>query len=184
VTLLSDALADGEGDGSEQMLDRIRGANNRMIDIVDDLSTLARLSQTTPETEAVWLSRIVSNAQSTVASTPLTLSVETDSQVRADRTRSKKLFENAIELGAEIEAEQLEVRVADGSITLAYTSTGLPAFDNDSFLKYGEAVPHAEAGMYGPNIRTLARAQEWTITVEQQDSGFLLVLSGIESVES
>jgi PAS domain-containing protein len=184
VTLLSDALADGEIDNAEQVLGRIRGANNRMVDIVDDLSTLARLSQTTAAMETVWLSHIVDDAQSEAASTPLTVSVETDSRIRADRTRSKELLQNGIELGAQIEAEQLEISVADGSITLAYTSPGLPAFDNDGFLKYGEAVPHAEAGMYGPNIQTLARAQEWTVTVEQQAGGFSLVLSGIESVES
>ncbi|WP_436902516.1 histidine kinase N-terminal 7TM domain-containing protein [Halovenus halobia] len=184
VTLLSDALADGEGDDAEQMLDRIRGANNRMIDIVDDLSTLARLSQVTTEMESVWLAHILDDARKTVASTPLTASVETERQIRADRTRTRELLQNAMELGAEVEAEQLEISVADGSITLTYTVTGMPAFDNDGFLKYGEAVPHAEAGMYGPNIRALARAQEWTVTVEQQDSGFSLVLSGIESVES
>ena len=184
VTLLSGALANGNVDDAEQMLDRIRGANGRMIDIVDDLSTLARLSQTTTAMESVWLSDIVEEARNTAEAKTLAVTVETDGYIRVDKTRTTELLRNALEVGAEIDAEQLEILVADGSITFDYTVTELPAFDNDDFLEYGEAVPHAEAGMYGPNIQALARAQGWTVTVEQQDNGFWLVLSGVESDES
>jgi signal transduction histidine kinase len=179
VTLLSEALADDNAEGAE-MLDRIRTANSRMIDIVDDLSMLARLGQTATVMETVRLSELVEAAgsQATAAT------VGADGTIRADRTRSRELVRNALELGSTVETDSLTIRVGDGTVTVDYSGPDLPTFDSRGFLAYGEAVPHAEAGMYGPNIQALARAQGWTVDVDQREDGFQIILRDVETEQS
>lgn len=177
VTLLGEAL-EADNTEAEEMLARIRNANERMVDIVDDLSTLARLSQSATAMESVLLSELVDGAREPSESA-VPLSVSTDGHIRADRSRTAELLRNVAKLGAALGAETVELRVTGSAVTVDYGGPDLPTVDSDGLLEYGEAVPHAEAGMYGPNIRALARAQGWTVTVDQE-AGLCVVLSGVE----
>lgn len=177
ATLLSDNLADEPAETVEKV-ERIRDANERMIGIVDDLSTLARLSQTTTM-EPITVSSAVDATRVDAEASELSVTVVEDGEVRADSNRLEELLRNAIELAGHTEATELQLRANGSEIVLTYAGEGGAELETDGLFEYGQAVPHAEAGMLGPNIETLARMQGWAVAAGT-DPGFQIRLTGVD----
>jgi len=180
LTLVSEAIGSGDIEEARATIGKVNDANQRMTDIVGDLTTLARLSQTVTDPPTVQFGPTVRGAYAAVDSGDLTLTVEGDGEVRADETRLSELVRNATQLAAKTGASTLRVTLAAGEIRLWIDSDAIAECDLDRLLEYGTAVPHAEAGMLGPNIRTLAWAHGWEVSaVHEGEEGVLIVITGV-----
>nr|WP_233739842.1 histidine kinase N-terminal 7TM domain-containing protein [Halovenus carboxidivorans] len=174
LVLLSDDLKTGATEDGRERVARLQEATERMTTIVDDLNTLARLSQTVTELDSLAFGSVV---EETVEATnpELGLTLDGDGEIRADRTRFRELVRNVAMLAGETDTTELRARVEGETIEFAFRTPEPVAVDG--LLEYGEAVPHAEAGMLGPNIQTLARAQGWAVRIDERADGFCIALA-------
>jgi hypothetical protein len=151
-----------------------------MTDIVGDLSTLARLSQTVRDPSPIQFAETVERAYATIDTGGLALSVEGDGRLRADGTRLSELVRNATHLAVETDASELVVALTDGALRLRIDGGSVAREDVDGLFEYGTPIPHGEAGMFGPNIQTLARAHGWEVSAVTDDqSGIRIEITGI-----
>lgn len=71
----------------------------------------------------------------------------------------------------------------DGEFRLRIDGESLAEGDAEALLTYGTAVPHAEAGMLGPNLQTLARAHGWDISAVGADPEGIQIIVGDVTVD-
>ena len=180
LALIREALEQGRVDEATEMVGTVGDANDRMTEIVGDLTTLARLSQSVTDPSPLQFGQATEQAFGSVDTGDLTLRVEGDGRVRADETRVDELVKNATRLAGTLEASELVVGVRDGEIRVQVRGDSLQFDDTEGLFEYGSAVPTSEAGMCGPNIRTLARAHGWEVSAEGLRSGGIeVVIDGV-----
>ncbi|MFC3476395.1 histidine kinase N-terminal 7TM domain-containing protein [Halobacterium litoreum] len=182
VSLVGDAIDDGDVDDARSYLQNASGAADRMAGVVDDLSVLARHGKTLGETERVSVAAAASDA-SEIADADIDVSVDGDGDVVADPERLEELFVSAFEFAAHNGAESVTVECGDGWFAVADDGRSLAAFDADALFEYGSAVPDAEAGILLPNVRMLAAVHGWEADLDADyDGGTRVVVSGTDGV--
>lgn len=180
LALVSEALEQGRAVEATEMVETISEANARMTEIVGDLTTLARLSQSVTDPPLIQFAPAVERAYGAVDAGDVTLHVEGDGQVRADETRVQELVRNAARLAVMTGASELVTEIRDGEIRVEVRGESMTVTDTEGLFEYGAAVPTAEAGMCGPNIQTLARAHGWEVTAGPlQSGGIEVVITGV-----
>jgi signal transduction histidine kinase len=143
---------------------------NRMSDIVSNLATLARYANAADTTTTVKLEEVAREAFTSVAAKNhhLEMSVST---LEADRSHLYRLLENLFQFAVENGATHVELTQTDGELALVSDGDSLKGVDTEKIFAYGEAVPSAESGMLLPVVKTLAEAQDWSVTVDTTYEG-------------
>ncbi|WP_247010144.1 histidine kinase N-terminal 7TM domain-containing protein [Halorientalis litorea] len=174
VEVAGAALDRGDVETARDSLGTASETADQMRDIVDDLSVVARYGKTAEEYGFVDIRRAVESAWNQHDSTETTLTIDGDGEVAADGARLEELFGSAFEFAAVTGTESVVVTVRDDGFSITYYG-GPAVAETDEVFDYGDAVPHAEAGMALPKVRTLAQVHGWTCTVADS-SAFALVV--------
>ena len=152
----------------EAALDTIERTTNRVCRVVEDLSTLARYGQTLDDVDPCPFRETVNAAWRTVELPALSLVVDSDGAIEADRGRLEELLRDAFQFANANGAGTVTVTLHDSGFTV--TGDGEP-IDPDvvgAAFDYGAAVPSMEAGTALPNVRSLARVHGWTATIDPE----------------
>lgn len=161
-------------------IDRVVNATDRMSSVVDDLTTIGRLTQPVTDPQSLPFRTVVREAAETATTADLTLTVDGEGRVRADRVRLVELLCNAVRLAAATDATELSVRLTGDGFVIRTNGDPLLEGDEETLFEYGTAVPHADAGMLGPNLRSLARAHGWDVSAHTpDDGGIAITVSGV-----
>ncbi|WP_436936465.1 sensor histidine kinase [Halovenus marina] len=174
------AASDRVDDGTveHESIETAADTNERMADLVEDFTAVAKYGQTVEHVESVDLGTAARDAWRSALTDGMTLRIETDVTVEADPSRLGELFTNAFEFARHNGAETVTVsHTADG---FAIEDDGRSlAGDPDRYLAYGEAVPDAESGMKLPNVDTFARVHGWSVAVEDGNDGIRIEITGV-----
>jgi signal transduction histidine kinase len=188
-------------------------ALDRMGRIVDDVLTLARQGETVDDRSLVALPLLVREAWATTTAPGVSLVVDADATIEADRERLRRLFENlfsnAVEHGstsppsharedahAHAGDDLTTVRVglldadacADGEPTGFYVEDdgrGIPADERDTVFDAGYTTSTDGTGFGLAIVAAIADAHDWTVSVEESaDGGAAFVFGGVDVEQS
>ncbi len=162
-------------------LETATGATDRMGDLVDDFTVLARHGQTVEDLVAVDLRTTVADARGN-ADTDVSVTVADDATLKAESRRLRALFASAFEFADRNGGTEVTVEVTHDGFALA--DDGNPPLEPaEKYFEYDEAVPDAEAGMKLPNVRSLANVHGWEVAIDTDyRDGVRVVVSGVRLV--
>ncbi|PSQ17113.1 hypothetical protein BRD00_08785 [Halobacteriales archaeon QS_8_69_26] len=156
----------------------------RMDDIVDDVLALARLGESTVETEPVSLNDVALDAWSAVGpDADAQLTVEGDAVVEADRSRLQQLLENLLRNSLEHAGPDVSVRIGlvpagsegndDGAtgFFVADDGPGIDPEDRDAVRERGYSTTETGAGFGLAIVEEIARAHGWSVGVTDATDG-------------
>ncbi|ESP88552.1 sensor histidine kinase [Candidatus Halobonum tyrrellensis] len=165
-------------DRDSPYLDRVADAHERMETIIDDLLLLARGDAVEPR--SVRLSTLAREAWETVDTLEATLSVESDRRLRADPTRTRRLFENlfrnAVEHGGD--GVRVEVGATDDGFAVADDGPGVDPADADDLFEAGRSGA-GSTGLGLAIVRTVAEDHGWSVGLDRDAAGARFVVSGV-----
>lgn len=185
VDIAGDALKDGDVERARESLQTTSDTTDRMTDIVDDLSVVARHGKTLGETERLDFERTVQEAveHADTDDFSLTVDVGQTEEAVADPVRLRELLASAFEFASHNGASEVTVDRGDDWFSVA--GNGQPPGDNDpaAFFEYGSAVPDTEAGIILPNVEMLASVHGWTADIDTDyGDGVRVVVSDTDAV--
>jgi signal transduction histidine kinase len=185
--------------GDEARLHDAQDALDRMSRIVDDVLTLARQGETVDDRSLVDLALLVREAWATTTAPDVSLAVDADATIEADRERLRRLFENlfsnAVEHGSTSPPSQTRedalahasdglttVRVglldadacADGDATGFYVEDdgrGIPPADRDSVFDAGYTTSTDGTGFGLAIVAEIATAHGFDVGVCESAEG-------------
>lgn len=180
LQLLTNSFEENDILEQKELIQRVLNATNRMCTAVDGLTTISRLSQPVTDPELLSYQAVIREAFETASSRGLTLTVNGEGEILADRVRFIELLENAIQLAVATESSELTAHLTNDELLLQMDGDSLMKGDTESLFRYGTAVPHAEAGMFGPNLRSLAQTHGWDVTAHVPENGGIAIrISGV-----
>ncbi|WP_435362207.1 sensor histidine kinase [Haloarchaeobius sp. DFWS5] len=166
-------LARETGDASH--FDAIEEATDRMDQLVNEVLTLARTSESHPaKRSTVDLSLVATQAASTVETGAVEVVVETDAQVEANperlRTLFENLFRNAVVHGA---PEITTIRVSTSAVGFVVEDdgVGVPLEERERIFEGGFSTEEQGTGFGLPIVRQIAESHGWTISVRESETG-------------
>jgi len=175
ITLAGEALDRGELHEARDGLQTATRQTGRMNGLVTDFAEIAQYGKTPGELVSV----AIGDAAEAAAPDELEVTVQGATSVRANQPRLQRLFEHAFEFAAYNGASTVSVRPTDDGFTVAGDGRPLGDEDPEAYFDHANAVPDAEAGTSLPNVRMLARAQGWSVSVDTTyDDGIRIRVSG------
>ena len=172
----------------EELLDHVetaRRTHDRMLDIIDDILTLAREGETVEETERVDLAGVAREAWEHTDTRQGTLTVERDRSFRADRSKLltifENLFRNAFDHGPD-----------DATVTVGVTETGFYVADDgpgisgdtEDIFDFGYTTDEEGTGLGLSIVQTMAESHGWTVELDTDYAeGARFVFSGITDAQ-
>lgn len=146
-----------------------------MDELPDDAPTIARQGLHSDGTEAVSLSEIMDGCCGSVATKDAYLHVESDVPFRADRSRTKQLFENLSGNVFEHGGPGVVVRVGmldDGDgFYIEDDGPGIPDGERQKIFDAGYSTGGDGLGMGLAIVESVVTAHEWIITVTSGSDG-------------
>jgi len=171
-------------------------ALTRMESMIDDLLTMARMSQTIDEPEPVGLAAAARTAwtYSDVDECTLQATVPGDVEIAADRDRLLQVFENLYVNAAEHNETPVTVRVGvlgDDELAtdagersgfyVADDGAGINATDRDDVFESGYTAASGGTGFGLAIVQDIVAAHGWEITVtDSSDGGARFEITGVQ----
>ncbi|WP_440988983.1 PAS domain S-box protein [Haloarchaeobius baliensis] len=179
--------------GDERYLDDIETAHERMLDIVEDVLSLARHGHTVDEVQPAPLSAVASRAWSVVDTADALLATPDDVVVTADSGRLQELLENLFRnarehatgdargtaderTGADVADtvdDPLTVRVGafDDGFYVEDDGVGIPEERREQVLEASYTTNERGTGFGLAIVEQIATAHGWTVAVTEGESG-------------
>ena len=185
--------------GNSEHLTRAHGALDRMEVLIENLLTLARTDRSIGDPEPVALGSVVHDAWGAVDTTAVTLVVDTDRTVRADRARLQQLLENLVrnavehgtpdstgEEGEPVDDTDSGLTVRVGALPNGFAleddGVGFPV-DRRETLFGGAARAGEHTGLGLRIVEQVVEAHGWAITATESDAGGARIeITGVEFV--
>ena len=171
ATLLADDYPDDEN------VDAIRDATERMVELIEDLLTLAREGDPLDDIEPTDLETVAREAWKSIDAPAATLTVDTPGTIEADRSRLRQLLENLFRNAIDHGDPAVEVRVAalpDGDSPGFFVSDdgpGIAAAERDQIFESGYTTDPTGTGLGLSIVSEIAGAHGWTVDVSESDAG-------------
>lgn len=168
--LSGDSLSTAELETARENLAKTRDSHERMLEIVDDVLTLAR-GRTVEETEAVSLSTTAWDAWGNVETDDATLSVTGERTLEADRSKLLSVFENLFRNSVEHGSVDVTVtvEVTDDGFVVGDDGPGIPAADRERVFEDGFTTDEDGTGLGLSIVRTMAESHGWTVELDDAD---------------
>jgi len=189
-------IAERERDSEE--IAEAEQALTRMESMIDDLLTMARMSQTIEETEPVGLQTTarVAWTYSDVDGCTLQTDLPESVEIHADRDRLLQVFENLYVNAAEHNETPVTVRVGvlgDGRLTtedgqqsgfyVADDGAGIAADNREEVFESGYTAVGGGTGFGLAIVQEIVTAHGWEITLtDSSDGGARFEITGVRSV--
>jgi signal transduction histidine kinase len=157
-----------------------------MEELIEDLLVLAREGGNTGETEPVDLGELLSDCRETVSAPEASFVVDTDRQIRADRSRLQQLFENLVRNAIEHGRPDVTVTVGDlaDGFYVADDGPGIPAEEHEQVFETGFTTTEDGTGLGLNIVKQIADAHGWDVAVtESDDGGARFEFTGVDVVE-
>lgn len=181
--------------GKTDHLDIAVEEQQRMMDMVEDLLTLARSGNTIEEREQINIYDAIDDAWTTAETDDTTLEVNLPEEIiiEADENRVLHLFENLFRNAADHNEQPLTVRVGtipettstndpDG-LYVEDTGSGIPEEKREEVFEHGHTTSEKGTGFGLSIIDDIVEAHNWEITVtESTEGGARFEITGIDSI--
>lgn len=179
VDVLEDTPDDPET--RERALGEIRAAADRMTVVVDELTTLAERGRTVTDVEGHRLSEVVRSVETPGPA----IDVTADGVVTANGVRLREILSNLLEYADTEGAARMTVAVEQGHLVVGLAGD-LDLEDTRRLLQYGYSGGTEDTRLALANVRALARAHGWTVSVESaadldRADGVAFVFGGVET---
>jgi PAS domain S-box-containing protein len=161
-------------DGADQeSVDSIRGAAERMEELIADLLDLARHGDTIDDIELLDVGTVATDAWDLVTTGSATVSVDADATVEADPNRLQQLFENLFRNAVEHGGPNITVTV--GTILQGFyvedDGPGIPEGERDAVFEHGYSTTEDGTGFGLQIVADIAEAHGWDVRVTESDAG-------------
>jgi len=164
IRLGRELIKSGTAEEAIRPLEQASEATNRGLDVVEDLITATRLSLSVTDTSRLSFGATVREGVSTAQVGDVSLVIENDGAIRAERTRWVELVRDVARLAVAMDATELVAERTTDGVSFRTDGRSLPADKTARLFEYGTPVPHAKAGLLGPNVKTLAYAHGWEVS--------------------
>jgi PAS domain S-box-containing protein len=180
-------------------LDTVAGAHDRMEALIADLLALARAGDDATEPEPLALAEVAERCWQGVETGSVTLRIETDRVVVADRGLLERLLENLIRNSVEHGSTRNRTHSGDGveaggvTVTLgdvedgfyvADDGPGIPAGERERVFESGYSTSDDGTGFGLKIVADAARNQGWDLAVtEGTDGGARFEVTEVEFVD-
>ncbi|MDS0283018.1 histidine kinase N-terminal 7TM domain-containing protein [Haloarcula onubensis] len=173
--------------GAESHFETIDRTVDRMDSFLDELLTLSRAGETVGDAEPVSVGAVVEDVRLDSALPGLSVVVDGDCVVTADRRRLTQLFDNlfrnAVRHGLDGTEGAVTVtvgRLPDG-FYVADDGVGIPAETRETLFEYGTTT-HRDGSGFGLGIvHDIVTAHGWSISVtEGEGGGARFEITGVE----
>jgi signal transduction histidine kinase len=175
LTVAKGHLDNARDTGDSEDLRIVGESLDRIDELIDDVLTIARQGLQIDGTETVTLSEITDGCWGAVATGDAHLDVERDVTFRADRSRTKQLFENLFRNALEHGGSEVVVRVgalADGDgFYIEDDGPGIPEGERQKIFDAGYSTGGDGLGMGLAIVESVVTAHDWTITVTTRSDG-------------
>ncbi len=161
---------------------KTRDAHERMLDIIDDILTIAREGETVDQTERVDLDTAARSAWSNVTTESGTLTIESSRSFRADRSKLLTIFENLFRNAFDHGPEDVEVTVGatEAGFYVADDGPGISENLHDSIFEFGYTTGDDGTGLGLAIVQTMAQSHGWTVELDESyDEGARFVVTGV-----
>jgi len=178
--------------GEADHIRNVAAAHERMVEIIDDVLTMARRGQTVSALDPVDVSAVSEDAWSNVATAEAQLTIADPPVIEADETRLKhlleNLFRNAIEHGG-TESQLADAALGDGGTTVCLTvgeiaadgrtdgfyvaddGPGIPPGEREEIFASGYSTAESGTGFGLAIVDQIVTAHGWSIDVTRSDDG-------------
>ena len=178
------AVADGHARDESSAVEacrRVERAHARMERIVTDLSMLARHGGAVERMHECDLRGTVEGAVGTVEPDGVSVTVDGDATILADRSRLGRLFAKAVEFADLYGDDAMVVRAERERLTVTVEGEPLSEGSIDRAFEYAAPVPSAETGTVLPTMRIIAQAHGWTVDLDATyRDGVRIVLGAVD----
>lgn len=167
---------------SDRLDDAARGVD-RSIELIDDMLKLARAGEQVGDIERVDLEAVLHSCWRNVETDTATLNAQTDSSIRADRTRLQQLLENllrnAVEHGGD--AVTIEIGELDDGFYVEDDGPGIPEEKHEEIFSAGFSSLEDGTGFGLSIVKEITDAHGWDIGVtEGSNGGARFEITGVE----
>jgi len=173
--------------GDLEHLDAVSSALDRMETLIDDLLALTREGHSEANEGVVDLGLLAGKCWETVETGQAGIRVESDSRIRADRSRLRQLLENLFRNAAEHGGPDVTVTVGDceDGFFVADDGTGIPESERERAFDPGYTTAESGTG-FGLNIvETIADTHGWEVSVTTgPEGGACFEFHDVEQVDS
>ena len=180
------ALLDRPDDEEDaELFDKIERSLDRMGDIIENVLALAREGRTVDDPERVPIETLAREAWAMVETDETALSVTTDAEIQADRTRAHdlfaNLFRNAVEHNDDIETVRVGT-VGDEGFFVADDGAGVRT--DDDLFEMGHTSESDGTGIGLAIVAQIATAHGWSIELTDGEAGGArFEITGVEMPE-
>jgi PAS domain S-box-containing protein len=170
-------------------LDAVAQAHDRMGKLIDDTLTLARHGETVADVESASLRELAEGCWQTVGTADATLAVETDTTIRADRSRVRQLVENLFRNAIDHGGPTVQVTVGDlddsTGFYVADDGPGIPPAERDRVFESGYSTRDDGTGFGLAIVEEIAEAHGWTVrATDAADGGARFEVTDVDSNET
>ncbi|MFB6266356.1 MAG: PAS domain-containing sensor histidine kinase [Halodesulfurarchaeum sp.] len=160
-------------DAPPEQLDPIRGALDRMQELVENVLALARHGETVDSMEAIDLASIAAESWQRVSTRNADLEVETEQSVMADPSRLSQVFENLYANAVEHGGAGVTIRVGglpDGFF-VEDEGPGIPPDHRERVFESGFSTSESGTGFGLAIVKQIAEAHGWEVAVTEGAAG-------------
>jgi PAS domain S-box-containing protein len=177
TTLLRSELP--ETHPADRYLSKVDRAVSRMDAVLSELQTLAKHAQSVTETQTVAVGDTV--ARVTEQGDDLSVTVSPDGTIEAEPARLESILESLFRHSAAHGGSQISVGVTEDGF--AYEDDGLrvPDTEQEDVFAYDTTSSTESAGLGLKIVRTEAKAQGWSVSLEPAAEGTRFVVSGADT---
>ncbi|MFB6153464.1 MAG: PAS domain-containing sensor histidine kinase [Halodesulfurarchaeum sp.] len=174
-------------DAPDEQLEPIRGALDRMEELVENVLALAKHGETVDSVEAVDLDSIAGESWQRVSTGDAELSVETSRSILADPSRLSQVFENLYTNAVEHGGTAVTIRVGDlpDGFFVEDDGSGITETDRDRVWESGFSTNESGTGFGLAIVQQIAEAHGWEVGVaESEQGGARFEFTGVSGAES
>lgn len=162
-------------DGTDQRLEQVATAIERMETLIDDLLTMARQGTEGTDRKELSVAAVARRAVNTVSTGQTNVRLETEREICADRGRLQQLIENLVRNAVEHTGSDVTVTIGDlqdrTGFYVADDGPGIPTEERDRVFETGYSTSEQGTG-YGLAIVTeIVEAHGWSIRVTESADG-------------
>jgi len=169
------------GDAHDRAL--VERALNRIEAIVDDVLAVARSEPLVTETTSISLDSVATDVWEHTNSEGVTLRVESNCKLAANRARLHRLLDHLVENAVEHGGDTITVGCLEDGFYVADDGDGIAPEHRDRVFEPGYSTEPTATG-FGLNVvREITEAHEWTVELCETDTGARFEIHDVDRLD-